>query len=150
MVQHQFQPLAGDIPCRLAVDGVAENHVIRRYGLGNSAGGPTGMTELSCNLLTGPDFRKRSILRFVEVHGASLLCRREEFVACVHDHRDRAKCLLASFVEADRTQSGPAAIPGMRLMSLSGSKANFLLSVTGFANGGPVDSRKGLLLQTST
>ena len=32
--------------------------------------------------------------RFVEVHGASLLCRREEFVARAHDHRDRAECLL--------------------------------------------------------
>src|SRR5260370_11860986 len=114
MVEHEFQPLAGDIPCRLAVDGVAENHVIRRYGLGNSPGGPTGMKELSCNLLTGPDFRKRSILRYVEVHGASFLCRREEFVACAHDHRDRAKCLLCFVSRGDeRTLSRPAGIPDM-------------------------------------
>src|SRR5260370_3587923 len=114
MVQHEFQPLAGDIPYRLAVDGVAENHVIRRYGLGNSPGGPTGMKKLSCNLLTGPDFRKRSILRFVEVHVSSLLRLRDEFFARTHGHRCRTKVLILCASQGiERHQPLPADIPSM-------------------------------------
>ena len=48
------------------------------------------MKEFSCNLLTRPDFRKRSILRHVKIDGAGLLCRRKKFLARVHAHRDCA------------------------------------------------------------
>ena len=63
VVQHQLQALARDVARRLAVDGVAEDHVVGGDRLGDGPRGPAGLEELARDLLAGADLGERAVLR---------------------------------------------------------------------------------------
>jgi len=69
---------------RLAVDSVAEDHVVRRDRLGDRSRGSARLEELARHLLAGADFRERSVLRHVEIYRKRLLIGGQEFLLLVH------------------------------------------------------------------
>ena len=75
MVQHVLQPPHGDVPLGLAVDRVADRHVIGRHGLGHGAGGTADPEEPAHHFLPGADFRDRPVPARVEVDTERLLVR---------------------------------------------------------------------------
>ena len=84
VVQHELQPLARDVARRLAVDGVAEDHVVGGDRLGDRPRGAAGLEEFAGDLLAGADLGERAVLRHVQVDGQRLLVRGEEFLLLAH------------------------------------------------------------------
>jgi hypothetical protein len=75
VVQHGFQPLAADIAIGMAVNGVADGHVVGRNGLGDGAGGAADAEEPPGHLLPGADFRKGAVFGRVQIDLERLLMR---------------------------------------------------------------------------
>ena len=69
MVEHRFQPLPADIAIALAVDGVADGHVVGRHALGDRARRPADAEEPADHFLPGADFGKRAIAACIEIDG---------------------------------------------------------------------------------
>ena len=75
LVQHALQPPDGDVPVRLAVDGVADRHVVGRDGLGDGARGAADPEEPAHHFLAGPDLRDRPVPARIQVDAQRLLMR---------------------------------------------------------------------------
>ena len=75
LVQHALQPPDGDVPLRLAVDGVADRHVVGRDGLGDRARGAADPEEPAHHFLAGADLRDRPVPARIEVDAQRLLMR---------------------------------------------------------------------------
>ena len=58
VVEHGNEPFARDIARSLAVNLVAESHVVSRHGLGDCARGTAGLEKQAGHFLAGPDFGK--------------------------------------------------------------------------------------------
>ena len=84
VVEHELQPLAGDVPRGLAVDRVAEDHVIGGDRLRDGPRSASRLEEFPRDLLAGADLRKRAVLGSVEVDGEGLLPRGKEFLLLGH------------------------------------------------------------------
>ncbi len=75
MVQHVLQPPRRDVPLGLAVDRVADRHVVSGHGLGHGARGAADPEEPAHDLLAGPDLRDRPVPARVQVDAQCLLVR---------------------------------------------------------------------------
>ena len=73
VVEHGFQPLPADIALALAVDGVADGHVVGRHALGDGAGGAAHVEEPPHHFLPGADLGERAVAALVEVDGQGLV-----------------------------------------------------------------------------
>jgi hypothetical protein len=67
VVEHALQPLARYVALGVAVDGVADRHVVRRGALGDGAGRAAHPEEPARHLLTRADLGERSIAVLVQV-----------------------------------------------------------------------------------
>ena len=67
VVEHRLEPLPADVALALAVDGVADGHVVGRHALGDRAGGAADAEEPAHHLLPGADLGKRAVAPRVEV-----------------------------------------------------------------------------------
>ena len=67
VVEHLLDALPRHVPWRLAVDRVAEGHVVGRHGLGDRARGPTDREEPAGHLLAGADLGERAVDLGVEI-----------------------------------------------------------------------------------
>jgi hypothetical protein len=76
VLKHFFKPLERDVPAGLAVDRVAEGHVVGRHGFGDRASRPTDPEEVSSDLLPGTDLCKRSVEPVVEVDSEGFFSHR--------------------------------------------------------------------------
>ena len=86
MVEHEPEPLARHVARRLAVDGVAEIHVVGRDGLRDGARRAAGLKEHAGDLLARADFGEGAVFEVVEVDGERLGVRREHVFFLAHDH----------------------------------------------------------------
>ena len=73
MIEHRDQTLAAHIPVALAINRVADRHVIRRNGLGDGAAGSADPEKPPRNLLTGANLGENAVLGRVEVDLKGLL-----------------------------------------------------------------------------
>ena len=69
VVEHRFQPLPADVAVALAVDGVADRHVVGRHALGDRAGGAADAEEPAHHFLPGADLGERAVAAQVEIDG---------------------------------------------------------------------------------
>ena len=67
VIEHRLQPLPADVAIALAVDGVAEGHVVRRHRLGDRARGAADAEEPARHLLAGANLGERAVPDGVEV-----------------------------------------------------------------------------------
>ena len=82
VVEHRLQPALGDVAVGLAVDGVADRHVVGRHRLRDGAGRAPGPEEPAGDLLAGADLGDRAVPARVEVDLQRLLqCVRAGFHA---------------------------------------------------------------------
>ena len=72
VLQHLLQALARDVTLGMAVDGVADPHVVGRHALGDGARGTPGLEEMADDLLPRPDLGERAVGGTVEVDGQRL------------------------------------------------------------------------------
>ena len=73
VVEHRLQPTLGDVAVGLAVDRVADRHVVGRHRLGDRAGGSAGAEEPAGDLLAGADLGDRAVPAQIEVDLQGLL-----------------------------------------------------------------------------
>jgi len=73
VVEHLLQALARDIAAGLAVDVVAELHVVGRHALGDGARRPASLEKLPRHLLPRADFGKGAVNFGVEIDGQGFL-----------------------------------------------------------------------------
>ena len=73
VVQHRLQPGFGDVAVDLAVDGVADGHVVGGDRLGDRARRPADAEEPAGHLLTGTDFGHRPVPARIQVDAQGLL-----------------------------------------------------------------------------
>ena len=64
---HLHQPFSRHVAAGVSIDRIAELHVIGRHGLGYGTGRPTCLKEITSDLLSGPDFRKGTVLAGIEI-----------------------------------------------------------------------------------
>ena len=67
VVEHRLQPRPADIALALAVNGVADGHVVGRNALGDGARGAAHVKEPPHHFLPGADLGKRAVAALVEV-----------------------------------------------------------------------------------
>ena len=84
VVEHGRKPLARDIARSLAVDRVAENHVVGRNRLGDRSRRPAGVEKEPGHLLAGPDLGKRAVFRPVQIDRERLAIGRKEVFLFSH------------------------------------------------------------------
>ena len=75
VIEHRFQALAADVTIGVAVNGVADGHVVGGNGFGNRAGGAAHAEKPARHLLPGADFGKRAVFGRVQVDLERLLMR---------------------------------------------------------------------------
>ena len=73
LVEHALQPADGDVPVGLAVDGVADGHVVGRHRLGDRPGRAADPEEPADDLLAGPDLGDRAVPARIQVDAQRLL-----------------------------------------------------------------------------
>ena len=73
VVEHRLQAPPADVALGLAVDRVADRHVVRRHRLGDRAGRAAGPEEPARHLLPGADLRERAVPPGIEVDLQRLL-----------------------------------------------------------------------------
>ena len=81
LVEHALQPPGGHVPVRLAVDGVADRHVVGGDRLRDRAGRAADPEEPAHHFLARPDLRDRSVPARVEIDAQRLLVRVRLLVA---------------------------------------------------------------------
>src|ERR1700678_198623 len=79
MFEHQAEAFPGDVASGLAVDRVAEFHVIRGNRFCDGACGSPCLEKMACDFLSGSDFGERPIFRLVQINGKGLTICREKF-----------------------------------------------------------------------
>jgi hypothetical protein len=84
VVEHEREALARHVAGRLAVDGVAEGHVVGGDGLGDGAGGAARLEEHARDLLAGADFREGAVLGIVEIDREGLAAGGEQVLLFAH------------------------------------------------------------------
>jgi hypothetical protein len=72
VVEHLLQALAGDIALGVAVNRVADAHVVGRHAFGHGAGSTTGLEEMADDLLPCPDLREGAVGGTVQIDGQGL------------------------------------------------------------------------------
>ena len=72
MIEHLLETLAGDVTLRVAVDGVADPHVVGRDALGHGPGGAARLEEVADYLLAGADLGERTVGGTVQIDGQGL------------------------------------------------------------------------------
>ena len=73
MVEHGFQPLAADITLGVAVNGVADRHVVGGDGLGDGARRAAHAEKPARHLLARADFGKGAVLAGIQIDLQRLL-----------------------------------------------------------------------------
>src|SRR4051794_26961262 len=73
VIQHRLEPALGDVAVRLAVDRVADRHVIGRHGFRDRARSTSGPEEPPGDLLPGADLGDRAVPAEVQVDLQGLL-----------------------------------------------------------------------------
>src|SRR6202034_3810170 len=81
LVEHALQPPGGHVPLRLAVDGVADRHVVGGDGFRHRAGRAAHPEEPAHDFLARPDLRDRSVPARIEIDAERLLVRVRLLVA---------------------------------------------------------------------
>ena len=66
--EHRLQAGSADVAIALPVDGVAEDHVVGRHGLGDGPGGPTDAEEPARHLLSRTNLGERAVFDGIQVH----------------------------------------------------------------------------------
>ena len=88
VVEHALQAVARDVALGVAVDGVADRHVVGRHALGNGPGGPPHPEKPAGDFLARADLGKSAVASLVQVDGQGLAMRVQNFVvgqvACEH------------------------------------------------------------------
>ena len=84
MIEHEVEALAGDVTRGLAVDGIAEDHVVGGDGLGDGAGSAAGLEKDARDLLAGTDFGKRAVDGLVEIDRERLAVGGQEIFLIAH------------------------------------------------------------------
>ena len=69
---HLLEPLPGDVALGMAVDRVADAHVVGGHALRHRTRGPAGLEEMPHDLLTGADLGEDAVGRTVQVDGQRL------------------------------------------------------------------------------
>ena len=126
LVQHLQQAGAADVAVDMAVDVVADRHVVGRHGLGDGAGGGADLEEAAGDFLAGADLDDRAVLVLVEVDREGLLVGGQRGVAGAHgvsSERSGSGCvadylsLKPSACRASTRRSRPDRLsgPAMRL-----------------------------------
>ena len=72
MIEHLLQPLAGNIALRVAVDRVADTHVIGGNTLCHRTRGSTRLKEVTDHFLPCPDLGEGPVGRPIEIDGQRL------------------------------------------------------------------------------
>ena len=67
VIEHGFQPLAADVVLGRTVDPVADRHIVSGDGLGDGAGGFSGVEEPAGHFLAGANFGKGAELAGVQI-----------------------------------------------------------------------------------
>ncbi len=67
VIEHRLEPRPADVALRLAVDGVADRHVVGRHALGHGARGPADPEEPADHLLPGADLGEGAVAVRVQV-----------------------------------------------------------------------------------
>ena len=80
MLEHGLKALAADVAVGVAVDRVADGHVVRRNRFGDRARGAAGAEEPPGHLLSGSDFGEGPVAFGVEIDFKRLLIRVQDFV----------------------------------------------------------------------
>ncbi len=75
VIEHRLQALAADIAIGVAVNGVADDHVVGRNGFGDGAGRAADAEEPAGHFLSGADFGEGAVLGRVQVDLERLLMR---------------------------------------------------------------------------
>src|SRR3989442_13250964 len=73
VLEHRFEALAADIVLRRAIQAIADRHVVRRDGLGDTGGGGADREEPPRHFLTAADLGKRPVRRGIEIERQGLL-----------------------------------------------------------------------------
>ena len=84
VVQHGLKPCLGDVPVHLAVDSIADRHVVGGDRLGNGPRGATDPEEPSGHLLTGADLGHGPVPARIEIDTQRLLMRVHRLLAVEH------------------------------------------------------------------
>ena len=72
VIEHLLEALPGNVALRVAVDGVADPHVIGGHALRHGPGGAACLEEVADDLLTGPDLGEGAVGGTVQVDGQGL------------------------------------------------------------------------------
>jgi hypothetical protein len=80
MVEHGGKSLPRNVALRLAVNRIADHHVVSRNALGNGARRAAHAEKPARDLLSGADLRKRPVLGLVQVDLQRLLMRADVFL----------------------------------------------------------------------
>ena len=91
VAQHRLQPLARDVARRLAVDRVADRHVVRRDRFRDAAGGGARLEEPPHHLLPRPDLGERAVAVRIEVQ-LECLSKRADFLRALVAHGSPPGC----------------------------------------------------------
>ncbi len=94
LVQHALQPPDGDVPLGLAVDRVADRHVVGGNRLSDSAGGAPDPEEPANHFLARADFRDRAVPPRIQVDAQGLLVG-VGLMGADHELGHASPCLLA-------------------------------------------------------
>ncbi len=86
MIEHGFQALAADVTIGVAVNGVADRHVVGGNGFGDGAGRAADAEEPARHLLSRADLGEGAVLAGIQVDLERLLMRAENFSCFVVSH----------------------------------------------------------------
>ena len=98
VVEHLPDPLPRNVALRLAIDGVADGHVVGGNRLRHSAGRPAHSEKPAGHLLAGSDLGEVTVDRVIEVDGKGPLCRRID--RGIGEGRRLHGCLLGRWPDA--------------------------------------------------
>ncbi len=73
VIEHGGQAFPAHVALSIAIDGIAELHIVGGDGLGDAPGGPPDSKEPPSDFLTGPDLGKGAVYRLVEIEAECLL-----------------------------------------------------------------------------
>src|SRR5207245_8053486 len=96
VVEHCLQPPPRDITLRVSINGVAHFHVVSRDALRDRPSGAADAEKPAHHLLSGADFRKRSVPARIEVDPQRLRMRINRFLFHVAADSARLASLACS------------------------------------------------------
>ncbi len=93
--EHGLEPLAGNITRRLAVDRIAERHVVGRHGFGDRTRGASRLEENTGDLLAGADLGDGAIIRSIQIDREGLAVGGKKFLFLAHGMVGGMQIILA-------------------------------------------------------